>query len=190
MYEIEEFVERPDRAGPARAAGLCPDLQHRRAAQRLHRRGRQDRASGAGDVQDRLSPGARPGPAGHPGQAARPPGRRRATTTSEVTAFGLAEPVVTPIEHPFVQRVIELSASFSEARPAIAPIDGRHAAPAGRAGAATWACPAWPRPATRAIGPAAPTRPTSTSGWRTCPGRCGSTATCSRGWGRDKRLTA
>jgi acetylornithine deacetylase/succinyl-diaminopimelate desuccinylase-like protein len=32
--------------------------------------------------------------------------------------------VVTPIEEPFVQRVIDLSASFSEARPSVAPLMG------------------------------------------------------------------
>ena len=42
----------------------------------------------------------------------------------KVTALGAAEPVVTPIEHPFIQRVIELSASFSDARPSIRPIMG------------------------------------------------------------------
>ena len=42
----------------------------------------------------------------------------------QVSAFGLAEPVVTPIEDRFVQRVIDLSASFSEARPAVAPLMG------------------------------------------------------------------
>jgi acetylornithine deacetylase/succinyl-diaminopimelate desuccinylase-like protein len=41
-----------------------------------------------------------------------------------ISTFGMAEPVVTPIEHPFVQRVIALSDSFSEARPAVAPLMG------------------------------------------------------------------
>ena len=42
----------------------------------------------------------------------------------QVSALGLAEPVVTPIEHPFIQHVIDLSASFSEARPSVAPLMG------------------------------------------------------------------
>jgi len=35
-----------------------------------------------------------------------------------------AEPVVTPIEHPFVQRIIALAESFSDKRPSISPLMG------------------------------------------------------------------
>jgi acetylornithine deacetylase/succinyl-diaminopimelate desuccinylase-like protein len=45
-------------------------------------------------------------------------------TDVQITFADGAEPVVTPIEHPFVQRVIALSDSFSEARPSIGPIMG------------------------------------------------------------------
>jgi acetylornithine deacetylase/succinyl-diaminopimelate desuccinylase-like protein len=42
----------------------------------------------------------------------------------EVSNLGGAEPVVTPIEHPFVQRIIGIAGSFSEARPSISPLMG------------------------------------------------------------------
>jgi acetylornithine deacetylase/succinyl-diaminopimelate desuccinylase-like protein len=42
----------------------------------------------------------------------------------QVTSLGGAEPVVTPIEHPFVQRIIALAASFSDKKPSINPIVG------------------------------------------------------------------
>jgi acetylornithine deacetylase/succinyl-diaminopimelate desuccinylase-like protein len=42
----------------------------------------------------------------------------------QVTDLGGAEPVVTPIEHPFVQRIIEIAASFSDKKPSISPIIG------------------------------------------------------------------
>jgi acetylornithine deacetylase/succinyl-diaminopimelate desuccinylase-like protein len=42
----------------------------------------------------------------------------------QVTSLGGSEPVVTPIEHPFVQRIIELAASFSDKKPSISPIIG------------------------------------------------------------------
>ena len=42
----------------------------------------------------------------------------------QVTDLGGAEPVVTPIEHPFVQRIIEIAASFSDKKPSISPIMG------------------------------------------------------------------
>jgi acetylornithine deacetylase/succinyl-diaminopimelate desuccinylase-like protein len=41
-----------------------------------------------------------------------------------ITSADGSEPVVTPIEHPFVQRVIALADSFSDARPSIGPIMG------------------------------------------------------------------
>jgi len=41
-----------------------------------------------------------------------------------ITDLGGAEPVVTPIEHPFVQRIVEIAASFSDAKPSISPIIG------------------------------------------------------------------
>jgi len=42
----------------------------------------------------------------------------------QVTDLGGAEPVVTPIEHPFVQRIIDIAASFSDKKPSISPITG------------------------------------------------------------------
>ena len=42
----------------------------------------------------------------------------------EVTQLGGAEPVVTPIEHPFVQRIVALAKSFTDKPPAISPIMG------------------------------------------------------------------
>ena len=41
-----------------------------------------------------------------------------------VTKLGGAEPVVTPIEHPFVQRIIEISGRFAGKPPSIAPLIG------------------------------------------------------------------
>ncbi len=41
-----------------------------------------------------------------------------------VTALGAAEPVVTPLEAPFVQRIIKIAESFSGKRPAVIPIVG------------------------------------------------------------------
>jgi acetylornithine deacetylase/succinyl-diaminopimelate desuccinylase-like protein len=41
-----------------------------------------------------------------------------------ITSADGCEPVVTPIEHPFVQRVIAIADAFSEARPSIGPIMG------------------------------------------------------------------
>jgi acetylornithine deacetylase/succinyl-diaminopimelate desuccinylase-like protein len=45
-------------------------------------------------------------------------------TDVQITSADGSEPVVTPIEHPFVQRVIEISAAFSEARPSVVPLMG------------------------------------------------------------------
>jgi len=42
----------------------------------------------------------------------------------EVTKLGGAEPVVTPIEHPFVQRILEISEAFSGQPPSIHPLIG------------------------------------------------------------------
>ena len=42
----------------------------------------------------------------------------------QVTRLGEAEPVVTPLEHPFVQRVMEIAGQFSGKRPAIYPLVG------------------------------------------------------------------
>jgi acetylornithine deacetylase/succinyl-diaminopimelate desuccinylase-like protein len=42
----------------------------------------------------------------------------------QVTQLGGAEPVVTPIEHPFVQRILELSEGFAGKPPSIMPIIG------------------------------------------------------------------
>src|SRR6266566_4779209 len=41
-----------------------------------------------------------------------------------LTALGAAEPVVTPLEAPFVQRIIKIAESFSGKRPAVTPIVG------------------------------------------------------------------
>jgi acetylornithine deacetylase/succinyl-diaminopimelate desuccinylase-like protein len=42
----------------------------------------------------------------------------------EVLSLGGAEPVVTPIDDPFVQRIIDIAASFSDKKPAVSPIIG------------------------------------------------------------------
>ncbi len=42
----------------------------------------------------------------------------------QVTGLGSAEPVVTPIEHPFVQRILQISESFADKPPSIHPILG------------------------------------------------------------------
>jgi acetylornithine deacetylase/succinyl-diaminopimelate desuccinylase-like protein len=42
----------------------------------------------------------------------------------EVSSLGGAEPVVTPIDNPFVQRIIDIAASFSDKKPSISPIIG------------------------------------------------------------------
>jgi acetylornithine deacetylase/succinyl-diaminopimelate desuccinylase-like protein len=41
-----------------------------------------------------------------------------------VTVLGMAEPVVTPIDHPFVQRISAIAASFAGIRPSISPLVG------------------------------------------------------------------
>ncbi len=41
-----------------------------------------------------------------------------------VTVFGAAEPVVTPIETPFVQKIISIAQSFAGKQPAVSPIIG------------------------------------------------------------------
>ena len=41
-----------------------------------------------------------------------------------VTLLGAAEPVVTPLEHPFVQRIYAIAESFSGKRPSVEPIVG------------------------------------------------------------------
>jgi acetylornithine deacetylase/succinyl-diaminopimelate desuccinylase-like protein len=41
-----------------------------------------------------------------------------------ITVFGNAEPVVTPIDHPFVQRIATIAESFDGKRPSITPIAG------------------------------------------------------------------
>src|SRR5579859_1773860 len=41
-----------------------------------------------------------------------------------VTFFGTAEPVVTPIDHPFVQRIATIAESYSGKRPSVSPITG------------------------------------------------------------------
>ena len=41
-----------------------------------------------------------------------------------VCALGSAEPVVTPIEHPFVQRIVEIARAFTGAPPSISPLMG------------------------------------------------------------------
>jgi len=41
-----------------------------------------------------------------------------------VTFFGTAEPVVTPIDHPFVQRIATIAESYSGKRPSVSPIAG------------------------------------------------------------------
>jgi len=65
-----------------------------------------------------------------------------------VTKLGAAEPVVTPLDHPFVQRVVSSAGPF------------RFSARCG----ATSECPACRRRATPPTGVAVPTRRTSTSG--------------------------
>jgi acetylornithine deacetylase/succinyl-diaminopimelate desuccinylase-like protein len=42
----------------------------------------------------------------------------------KVSALGSAEPVVTPIEHPFVQRIVEIARTFTDAPPSISPVMG------------------------------------------------------------------
>ncbi len=42
----------------------------------------------------------------------------------QVTALGSAEPVVTPIDHPFVQRIAAIAESFAGQRPSISPLIG------------------------------------------------------------------
>lgn len=42
----------------------------------------------------------------------------------QITALGSAEPVVTPVEDPFVRRVATVAAAFAQQAPAITPIDG------------------------------------------------------------------
>jgi len=42
----------------------------------------------------------------------------------QITAFAMAEPVVTPIDAPFVQRIAKIAASFSGKRPSITPLTG------------------------------------------------------------------
>jgi acetylornithine deacetylase/succinyl-diaminopimelate desuccinylase-like protein len=41
-----------------------------------------------------------------------------------VTLWGMAEPAVTPIEHPFVQRIVAIATSFEGRKPSITPIMG------------------------------------------------------------------
>ena len=41
-----------------------------------------------------------------------------------VTKLGGAEPVVTPIEHPFVQRILHIAEAFSDRTPSIDPMIG------------------------------------------------------------------
>jgi acetylornithine deacetylase/succinyl-diaminopimelate desuccinylase-like protein len=45
-------------------------------------------------------------------------------TDVKISSADGSEPVVTPIEHPFVQRVIEISDAFSEAKPSVVPLMG------------------------------------------------------------------
>ena len=42
----------------------------------------------------------------------------------EVTQLGSAGPVATPLDHPFVQRVVEVAQAFSGVRPSISPMTG------------------------------------------------------------------
>lgn len=42
----------------------------------------------------------------------------------QVTAFSAAEPVVTPMEDPFVQRIFKIASSYSDQRPSVTPIIG------------------------------------------------------------------
>jgi acetylornithine deacetylase/succinyl-diaminopimelate desuccinylase-like protein len=42
----------------------------------------------------------------------------------QVTKLGGAEPVVTPMEHPFVQRILQISENFAGKPPSVTPIVG------------------------------------------------------------------
>ena len=58
------------------------------------------------------------------GHQLEPHDARRTDSDIRITTFGKAEPVVTPMNEPFVRRIAALAESFSGERPSVTPIAG------------------------------------------------------------------